>query len=687
MNDPVESTAHLTQPMTAMTVDARIGQLRVELERANQAYYVGKSPIMADAEWDALFDELTELERQHPELVIPTSPTQRVGSMDAVSTDFQPVQHSLPMMSLAKANSEEEFQDWDGRVRKILEFDRQSPLTYACEPKYDGLSIELVYRNGELVTASTRGDGFVGEDVTANVRTIQSVPSRLSGAEFPPLLEVRGEIYMPIEAFRDLNKRLEAEDKTLFANPRNAAAGSLRQKDATITRSRRLQFVAYGLGLTDGMSIRRHSEALDTIRQYGLPVTNVRLAPTLQDVANFYNDLLKNRDAQPYEMDGMVIKVDELRLQDILGAVSRSPRWAIAWKYPPIQRRTKILRIIPSVGRTGAITPFASLEPVILSGARVKQASLFNIDEIRRKDIREGDIALVQRGGEVIPNVVRVYPEERPPEGLPEWHLPEVCPACGAAIERTEGEAVAYCTGARCPVQLVQRLFHFGGRGAMDISGLGEKINLQLTEAGFVQDVGDLFTLTREQLLSLERMGPKSADKLLAAIQAAKDRPVAKLIYGLGIRHVGETVAVVLAKAFPKLEDLVVADEATLLRVHNIGPIVAKSVVKFFHNPDIRVVIEKLRAAGVRLEDVAVETGPQPLIGKTFVLTGSFVGYSRQGLKTLLEQMGAKVASSVSKSTDYVVAGADPGTKLAKATELGRPILNEEQFDELLATF
>jgi DNA ligase (NAD+) len=383
-------------------------------------------------------------------------------------------------------------------------------------------------------------------------------------------------------------------------------------------------------------------------------------------------------------MDGIVIKVDEFRLQEELGWVSRSPRWAIAWKFPPVQQRTRILRIMPSVGRTGAITPFAELEPVILSGARVKLASLFNLDEIRRKDIREGDIALVQRGGEVIPNVIRVFPELRPPGGLPEWHMPQQCPACGAKIERPEGEAIAYCTGARCPVQLVQRLFHFGSRGAMDIGGLGEKTVLQLTAAGLVQDAGDLFTLRLEQLLELDRMGRKSAENLLAAIERAKDRPLARLVYGLGIRHVGETVAQTLASAFPKLDDLAIATEDQLRSVPGIGPVVAKSVAMFFQNPDVRTVIEKFRLAGVRLEDHAEYAGPKPLAGKTIVLTGTFQNYSREQLKSLLTSLGAKVASSVSNKTDYVIAGADPGTKLDKAQELRRIVLDEAGLRKLL---
>lgn len=662
---------------------ARMEELRKKIELANYSYYVENEPKISDAEWDSLFDELKALEDEYPSLVTPDSPTRRVADQ-AISTDFRPVKHSVPMLSLDKANAEEEVKNWDGRIRRMLGMSPDERIRFSCEPKYDGLSIELIYRGGILETASTRGDGFVGEDVTPNVRTLGGIPQRLQN-DPPALIEVRGEVYMPIEAFQKLNKNLEREGKPVFANPRNSAAGSLRQKDPQVTKSRPLEFFAHGIGSYDGLVIRAHSEALASVKKLGLPTTDSRVIGSLEELLDFYNDLLERRSALPYEMDGIVIKVDDFRLQEELGWVARFPRWALAWKFPPIQRRTRILRIMPSVGRTGAITPFAELEPVVLSGARVKLASLFNMDEIRRKDIREGDIALVQRGGEVIPNVVKVYPEERPPEGLPEWQMPDKCPVCKAQIERPEGEAVSYCTGARCPAQVVQRIFHFGGRSAMDIAGLGERTIQQLVETGLIQDVGDLFSLTTEQLLKLERMGPKSAENLVAALASAKDRPLARLIYGLGIRHVGETVAQALAGAFRKLDSLAAATTEDLLNVSGIGPVLAQSVVTFFQNPDAKLVIEKLREAGLRLEDEPKPEGPKPLAGKTVVLTGSFEAYSREGLKGFLEDLGAKVASSVSKKTDYVIAGADPGSKLEKAKQLGRPILDEEGLKQLLA--
>jgi DNA ligase (NAD+) len=588
------------------------------------------------------------------------------------------------MLSLAKANTQAEVQEWCDRVRRTLGLSNDRVISLTCESKYDGLSVELVYRSGHLEIGSTRGDGLVGEDVTANIRTLSEIPENL-GPNAPSLLEVRGEVYMPVESFRELNKRLEREGRPLFANPRNAAAGSLRQKDPNVTRARPLGFFAHGVGMVDGVKLVSHSDSLEKLQSLRIPTTDCRVVTSLEGVASFYEELAQRREGLSYEADGIVVKVDDFRMQEELGWVARSPRWAIAWKFPPVQGRTRILRILPSVGRTGAITPFAELEPIMLSGARVKLASLFNLDEIRRKDIREGDIALVQRGGEVIPNVIRVFPEERPPGGLPEWHLPELCPACGAKIERSQGEAAAYCTGARCPVQLVQRLFHFASRGAMDISGLGERTVQQLTEAGLVHDAGDLFTLNFDQLVALDRMGRKSAQNLLDAIERAKDRPIDRLIYGLGIRHVGETAAQTLARSFTSLDELASASADELRAVSGVGPVLAQSVATFFQNPDMRTVIEKLRMAGVRLKDQARYAGPKPLAGKTIVLTGAFQKYSREQLKSLLTDLGAKVASSVSNKTDYVIVGADPGTKADKAQELRRPILDESGLEKLIS--
>jgi DNA ligase (NAD+) len=684
--------------MTFEEAAARADVLRRELERANHAYYVLDRPIMADAEYDALFDELASIEARFPDLVTPDSPTQRVGAA-AVSTDFRPVPHAIPMLSLGKANEEAEVGEWIARVYRILGRTRgdehpAGPVAMSLEPKYDGLSVELVYRAGRLEVGSTRGDGFVGEDVTANLRTLAQVPSSLAGPDVPPLLEVRGEVYFPVEEFAELNKRLEAEGKPTLANPRNSAAGSLRQKDPAVTRSRPLRFVAHGVGGVEGTVLKRHSDTLDLLAKLKFPIADRRRKATTEaEIAEFYRWLLRDREKLPYEMDGIVIKVDDFAAQRELGFVSRSPRWALAWKFPPVQKTTKILNILPSVGRTGAVTPFAQLEPVILSGARVKQASLFNMDEIERKDIRIGDYALVQRGGEVIPNVVQVFPERRAgrEDEVRKFEMPARHDfdgsGCAGPIERAEGEAVYYCTSPRCPVQLVQRIFHFGHRGAMDVGGLGEKTIEQLVEAGLVADVGDLYDPTRihqDALVALERMGEKSAENLLAAIARSKDRPLARLIYGLGIRHVGETVAERLAGGVARLRDFEGLPEEKLEEIEGIGPVVAASVAKFFAQEATKRLVEKLERFGVKTEGPPRESGPRPLAGKTFVLTGTLESLSREAAKELLQSLGAKVASSVSKKTDFVVAGAEAGSKLDKAKELGRPVLDEAAFRKLL---
>jgi DNA ligase (NAD+) len=670
----------------------RVLHLRKEIERANYAYYVLDQPAMSDAEYDALFDELKKLEAEFPELVTSDSPTQRVGAV-VISTDFRPVKHALPMLSLGKANEESEVREWGARMRRMLGVAEGAEIGVLCEPKFDGLSVELVYRDGVLEVGSTRGDGFTGEDVTPNLRTLRHIPEHLR-ARAPALLEVRGEIYFPLDAFQALNRRLEAEGKPAFANPRNAAAGSLRQKDPRITASRALEFFAHGVGRIEGTAVRSQSEALGLLREAGLRVPE-RISParTTEEIAVYYHALKGDRDRLPYEMDGIVVKVDDFTLQRELGFVSRSPRWAIAWKFPPLQKDTRILAISVSVGRTGAVTPFAELEPVILSGARVKLATLHNEDEIRRKDIRPGDWALVERAGDVIPAVIQVYPERRPPEGLPEWQMPERCPACGSKIERVPGEAVAYCTGAACPAQLVQRIFHFGARGAMDIGGLGEKSIQQLVDARhedgepLVRDVGDLYDKKRmnlETLVALERMGEKSAENLLAAIEASKERPLARLVYGLGIRHVGETVAERLASGVSSLEELASLSEERLQEIEGIGEVVAESVATFFAQEATKRLLGKLNAHGVNPQGAPKPSGPRPLAGKTFVLTGTFDSMSRETAKERLVSLGAKVASSVSKKTDYVVAGSDPGSKLDKAKELGRPVLDEPALLALL---
>jgi DNA ligase (NAD+) len=674
-----------------------VEKLRSLIELANEAYYLRDEPLMSDAEYDALLDELASMEARHPELATPDSPTQRVGT-NLVSTDFRPVPHVVPMMSLGKANTLGEVREWGARVRRLLAVDDRAEIRLVCEPKLDGLSVELTYENGRLVCGSTRGDGQVGEDVTPNLRTLRQIPSQLpKGA--PKLVDVRGEVYFPVPAFVALNRTLEAAGDEPFANPRNAAAGSLRQKDPRVTASRPLEFCAHGLGrceLSAGETpITSQSALFERLRTLGLRVSeHVAFVTTLDEVAAYYESLLAARPELPFEMDGIVIKVDDYALQRELGAVAKAPRWAVAWKFPPMQRDTKILRILVSVGRTGACTPFAELEPVVLSGARVRMATLHNEDEVRRKDIREGDHALVERAGDVIPAIVKVYPERRPPEGLPEWHMPAACPVCGAPIERVGDKAVAVCTGASCPAQLDMRIFHFGMRGAMDISGLGEKLIAQLTRTKhsdgepLVRDVGDLFDVERVNLATLgtlPRMGEKSAANLLASIEAAKSRPLARVVFGLGILHVGETVAQRLADHVESLAALASMDEESLTAIDGVGPVVAAAVVAHFRDDRVRAVLAKLERFGVTPRNTNKAAGPKPLDGKTFVLTGTLMAMTRDEAKERILSLGGKVASSVSKKTDYVVAGEEAGSKLDKAKELGRPILDEAAFVALLS--
>lgn len=656
--------------------------LREELREHNYRYYVLDDPLVADAEYDALLDRLRAIEERHPGLVTPDSPTQTVGA-ETISTDFRPVEHAVPMLSLGKANAAEEVREWSARIRRHLGAEPDAAIALSCEPKFDGLSVELVYHEGRLVLGSTRGNGRVGEDVTLNLRTLGTVPDRIEGA--PDLLEVRGEVYIELGAFEELNRGLEEEGKPAFANPRNAAAGSLRQKDPRVTAGRPLTFCAYGVGRAQGLGAATQSATVRALEGLGLPVSDrhERVADVDGAIA-YFERLLGARHDLGYEADGVVVKVDDLELQRELGEVSHSPRWAIAYKFPPVQRTTRIVRIDVSVGRTGAVTPFAELEPVLLSGATVRRATLHNEDEVRRKDIREGDVALVQRGGDVIPAVIKVFPEKRTGDERP-FSMPERCPVCGAGIERAEGEAVAYCTGAQCPAQLVQRIFNFGSRGALDIDGLGEKLATQLVEEGLVEDVGDLYGLTREDLLGLERMGERSAQNLLDALERSKERPLANVLIGLGIRFVGDTVARTLARAFGSVDGLAGATEEELTAIHGIGPVVARSVHRFFREEANREVLDKLRRAGVRLEERAEEgERARPLAGKTFVVTGTLEGCTRAEIKERLEGLGAHVAGSVSKRTDYVVAGESAGSKLDKAKKLDRTILDEAGLERLL---
>ena len=663
------------------SVRRRVEELRKEINYHNYRYYVLDSPVIPDVEYDKLMEELKRLEAQYPELVTPDSPTQRVGAPPA--KEFRQVRHEIPMLSLDNVFDEGGFREWDRRVREGLGKDE---VEYAGEPKFDGLAVSILYQDGILTQAATRGDGYVGEDVTNNVRTIQSVPLRLIGEGWPRVLEVRGEVYMPKSGFERLNRELEKRGEKPFANPRNAAAGSLRQLDPNITAQRPLDFSAYGFGKVEGGELpRRHSEIMARFMDWGIKVAKERTLVTgVEPAVAYYKSMLAKRDALDFDMDGCVFKVDRLDEQEKLGYTTRAPRWAIAYKFPAEEAVTRVLDVVWQVGRTGALTPVAKLEPVHVGGVTVSSATLHNIDEIRRKDIRIGDWVWVRRAGEVIPEVVRVIKERRPPDAKI-VELPKRCPVCGSEVIKPEGEAIARCTGGLyCPAQLKGRILHFASRRAMDIDGLGEKLVDQLVDKGLVKDVADIYYLTKEQLLGLERMGKKSAQNLLDAIERSKHTTLARFLYALGIREVGEATATTLARHFGSLERIMNASEEELMEVPDVGPVVAQQIRAFFRQEHNREVIDKLKKAGVHWEEGAPQTGPKPLEGKTFVLTGALDSMTRDEAKERLEALGARVSSSVSRKTDFVVVGHDPGSKYDKARTLGVPTLDEAAFLELL---
>jgi len=658
--------------------------LRREITHHDYQYYVLAEPQIPDAEYDRLMRELQDLEARYPELVTPDSPTQRVGAEPLEG--FAEVRHRVPMLSLENAFSDAEMLDFDRRVRERLGVAR---VAYHGEPKLDGLAVGLRYEAGALVQAATRGDGQRGEDVTANVRTIRALPLRLRAGDWPRVLEVRGEVYMPKAGFAALNARMRAEGRKTFANPRNAAAGSLRQLDPRITARRPLSLYCYGIGEVAGGELpATHSETMERFARWGLPVARERQRlDGIEAALDYHRRMLARRESLAYDMDGVVVKVDRYDQQRILGHVARAPRWAIAYKFPAEEEITRLLDVEWQVGRTGALTPVARLEPVFVGGAMVSNATLHNIEEIRRKDVRIGDWVYVRRAGEVIPEIVRPILERRVP-GVRAVELPARCPVCGSRVVRPEGEVIARCTGGLyCPAQRKQALRHFASRRAMDIEGLGDKLVDQLVDAGLVKDPSDLYRLTREQLVGLERMGGKSADNLLAALERSRDVGLARFLYALGIREVGEATARALAAEFGTLEAVMEADEERLLQVPDVGPVVAGNVRAFFQEPHNREVIARLldpAIGGIRLREGAPRPPPQPLKGRTFVLTGT-LSRPREEIKARLQALGARVSSSVSRKTDYVVAGADPGSKLAKAESLGVAVLDEAGLQALLA--
>jgi DNA ligase (NAD+) len=665
--------------MTAREDAKRIAELREQIQRHDYRYYVLDDPEISDARYDALLAELRKLEAAHPELVAPDSPTQRVGG--APSAAFGEVVHAVPMLSLDNAFNEQDVLDFDRRVRERLDVEA---VEYSAEPKIDGLAISLRYEHGQLVQAATRGDGTRGEDVTANVRAIRCVPLALRGRQRPPLLEVRGEVYMTRRSFEQLNRRAAERDEKTFVNPRNAAAGSLRQLDPKVTASRSLDLFCYGVGATDGWTVpRRHSEVLGALRELGLRTCpQIEVVEGVGGALDYYARMGRRRDSLGYDIDGVVYKVDRLDWQRDLGFVARAPRWAVAHKFPAQEETTVVRDVEFQVGRTGALTPVARLEPVFVGGVTVSNVTLHNMDELARKDVRIGDTVVVRRAGDVIPEVVRVVTESRPRDAR-EVVLPCRCPVCGSHVTRTEGEAVARCSGGLvCSAQRREALRHFASRRAMDIEGLGDKLVEQLVDAGRVETPADLYSLTADELAGLERMGPKSAANLVEALERSKHTTLPRFLFALGIRDVGESTALALATHFGRLEALESATLEEIQRVRDVGPVVAAHVRDFFDEVRNRRVIDALRRHGVRWPDAepAAAGGEGALSGETVVITGTLATMTRDEARDAARAAGATVTDSVSRKTTLLVVGAEAGSKLRKAQELGVAIVDEDEF-------
>ena len=661
----------------------RIEQLREQLNRHSYLYYVVDSPEIPDSEYDRLYRELQQLEQKYPDQVTPDSPTQRVGEQPLKS--FSQITHRIPMLSLDNAFSEDELEAFFKRIHDRLELDEE--LAFNAEPKLDGLAVSLVYQQGLFVQAATRGDGTTGEDVTQNVRTIHAVPLRLTGEAYPDLLEVRGEVFMPKDGFNQLNRRaLEKGEKT-FVNPRNAAAGSLRQLDPRITASRPLAFYCYSTGAVDDGDIPdTQNKVLLQLQQWGLPVcAEVKLVKGIKGCVNYYENIQRQRDELPYDIDGVVYKVNNLELQHRLGFVARAPRWAIAHKFPAQEEVTYITHVDFQVGRTGAITPVARLQPVFVGGVTVSNATLHNMDEIERKDVRIGDKVFIRRAGDVIPEVVRVVPGSRK-KNVRKIQLPDHCPVCGSDIERIEGEAVARCTGGLiCKAQRTEAIKHFASRKAMDIDGLGDKLVEQMVESGLIETVVDLYRLGVDEVAELDRMGQKSAENLIAAINSSRKPALEKLIYALGIREVGEATARSLSLSFESLQHIMDADEDVLQQIQDIGPVVAKHITHFFAQPHNQQVIEQLLNE-IDIQLPSVGRNKQVLTGKTFVITGTLSAMTREEAREMLQAAGAKVSGSVSAKTDYLLAGEKAGSKLTKAEKLGVEVIDEAGLKQLLGS-
>ena len=675
---------------TAFTVPADIHDaserarfLRDELQKHNIAYYVHDAPTVSDAEYDAQMNELTALETAFPALVSPDSPTQRVGA--APASAFGSVLHKRPMLSLGNAFSDDDLLGFDTRVKRALGMELDAPIEYICELKLDGLAVSLTYENGVFVQGATRGDGTTGENITQNLRTLKGIPLRLQGENLPPFIEVRGEVFLSHKEFARINKEREATGEATFANPRNAAAGSLRQLDSSKTAQRNLQIFLYALGESGGYAGTTQAQLLHDLREWGLPTNpQNRVCADIEAVAHFVQEWDEKKNALPYDTDGMVIKVNSHHLQIELGQLARAPRWATAYKYPAMQVQTQIEYIVVQVGRTGALTPLALLVPVAVGGVMVSRATLHNQDEITRKDIRVGDTVVIQRAGEVIPEIVRVVLEARTGEPALPYLLPEACPSCQTPVVRPEGEAVTRCPNHNCPAQLQTRMEHFVSRNALDITGLGTRHIAQLIEAGLIQTPADLFTLKKEDLLPLERMGDKLADNIIAAIAERKNTTLARMIFGLGVRYVGEKAASLLAQRFGTLDKLAAASADDMAAVHEIGRTTAESLAAYFALEESRELLHKLHEAGVRATGDEAAPVSDYFAGKTFVFTGTLTQRTRDEAESLVKKLGGRAASSVSKQTSYLVAGDNAGSKRAKAESLKVPVLTEDEFAALL---
>jgi len=657
----------------------RIDELRKLINYHNHRYYVLDSPEISDAEYDELMKEIQSLEQEYPQFLTPDSPTQRVGAAPVEA--FGVVEHRIPMLSLGKAFSQEEVLAWHKRVSGLL---GESEFDLVAEHKMDGLAVTLIYQDGRYVTGATRGDGFRGEDITQNLKTIKSVPLSLPRG-VPTRLEARGEVFLSKKGFKKLNDDRAKAGQPLFANPRNAAAGSVRQLDPRITAQRPLDIYIYGIGIVEGRAtFTTHWDTLEYLKSLGFKLNpQNKLLKNLQQAEDYYQHWLEQIEHLPYEADGIVFKVNRYDLQERLGNVGGEPRWAIAYKFPATQATTILENIGISVGRTGTLNPFAILKPVNVGGVTVKRAALHNEDDIRRKDIRIGDTVIVQRAGEVIPEVVGPVVSLRTGK---EKHfvMPAKCPVCGSEVIKPEGEAMSRCTNMSCPAQIYELVKHFVSRGAMDIEGIGEKLAEALLNAGLIKDVGDIYTLEEEKLIGLERMGKKSADNVLKAIAESKKRPLSRVIFALGIRHVGSETAEILAKNFGSIDRLSQATAEELMTAPTIGPTIAESIVAFFRQNSNRKVIDKLRQAGVTMREEAAKPHELPLAGKEFVVTGKLESFTRTEAEARIRELGGSVGSSVGKKTDFLVVGADPGSKLDRARELGTVQLNEKQFQEML---